>query len=79
MGGAREADVHAARHCIDALRATGLDVRLSSMASFRPDGARYDGRGVEPDVVVLPAPEDLVGEGDAQLEAALRLLKRERR
>ena len=47
------------------------------MASFRPDGSRYDGKGVAPDVLVLPAPEDfLEGGGDRQLEAALALLLR---
>ena len=56
---------------------SGLSVRLSSMASFRPDGSRYDGKGVAPDVLVLPAPEDfLEGGGDRQLEAALELLLR---
>ena len=42
------------------------------MASFRPDGRLYDGRGIEVDVEVLPAPEDFLrAGGDAQLEAAL--------
>jgi hypothetical protein len=54
------------------LSKTGLEVRCASMASFRPDGRLYDGRGIEVDVEVLPAPEDFlhVG-GDAQLKAAL--------
>jgi C-terminal processing protease CtpA/Prc len=59
------------------LPATGIEVRCASMASFRPDGRLYDGRGVEVDVEVLPDPGDLVtGGGDAQLDAALRSLRR---
>ena len=51
---------------------TGLEVRCASMASFRPDGRLYDGRGVEVDVEVLPAPGDFLhAGGDAQLKAAL--------
>jgi len=56
---------------------TGIEVRCASMASFRPDGRLYDGRGVEVDVEVDPAPGDLLlGGGDAQLDAALELLAR---
>lgn len=59
---------------------SGLQVRLASMASFRPSGARYDGLGIEPDHEVLPAPEDLLSGGsDAVLERALELLRAERR
>jgi len=61
------------------LRRTQLDARLSSMASFRPAGARYDGRGIAPDLLVLPAPSDLVGDSDTQLEAALDVLRGRRR
>ena len=50
---------------------SGLGVRLSSMASFRVDGRRIDGRGIEPDVEVWPEPEDLIGRGDSVLEAAV--------
>jgi hypothetical protein len=54
---------------------SGIGVRLSSMASFRPDGRGYDGLGIEPDVRVPPAPGDFLGRGDAQLEAALARLR----
>ena len=54
------------------LRNTGIEVRCASMASFRPDGRLYDGRGIEVDVEVLPAPGDFLrAGGDAQLKAAL--------
>jgi uncharacterized protein (DUF697 family) len=54
---------------------SGIGVRLSSMASFRPDGRSYDGLGVEPEVLVLPAAGDFLGRGDAQLAAALERLR----
>jgi hypothetical protein len=58
-----------------ALAHSGIAVRLSSMASFRADGALYDGRGIEPDVAVQPAPQDLCGPTDAVLAAALERLR----
>ena len=52
-----------------------IEVRCASMASFRPNGLLYDGRGIEVDVEVLPAPAYFLEDGeDAQMEAALRLL-----
>jgi C-terminal processing protease CtpA/Prc len=54
---------------------SGLVVELSSMASFRPDGLLYDGRGVEPDVVVEPAAADFLGATDSVLEKAKALLR----
>jgi hypothetical protein len=53
-----------------------LMVRLSSMASFQPDGKLYDGRGVEPDVEVKPKATDFIGKTDSVLEAALRRLRK---
>lgn len=57
------------------LARSGLELRLSSMASFRADGRRIDGRGIEPDLVSEPAPENFVGRGDAVLDAALAHLR----
>lgn len=57
-----------------ALDRTQLRLRLSSMASFRPSGARYDGKGIEVDVERLPEPTDFLGESDTVLEAAIDLL-----
>jgi hypothetical protein len=55
---------------------SGLRVRLSSMASFRPDGRLYDGCGVEPDVVVHPVAADFLEHGtDTQLDAAIARLQ----
>ena len=51
-------------------------LRLSSMASFRPDGRRYDGLGVEPDVLHLPLATDFLADGgDSALAAALERLR----
>jgi hypothetical protein len=59
---------------------SGIEVSCASMASFRADGRLFDGRGVEVDVPVERAPEDVVtGGGDAQLEAALEVLVKARR
>lgn len=57
------------------LAESGLRVRMSSMASFRPDGRLYDGRGIEPDVEVRPQPGYFIGRGDAQLDAAIERLR----
>ena len=53
-----------------------LQVRLSSMASFRPNGKLYDGNGIHPDVVVEPIPTDFIGQTDSVLAAAVARLKR---
>ena len=54
----------------------GIEVRCASKASFRPDGRLYDGRRIEVDVEVWPEAGDLLrGGGDAQLEAALRVIE----
>ncbi len=52
-----------------------LEVLMSSMASFRPDGRLYDGRGVEPDVVVEREIGDILGTSDSALEAAMKHLR----
>lgn len=52
-----------------------LGLRMSSMASFRPDGRLYDGSSIEPDVVVEPTPGYLIGKEDPALEEALRRLR----
>jgi hypothetical protein len=54
---------------------SGVGVQLSTTASFRPDGKLYDGRGVEPDAVAWPVPNDFIGRTDAVLEAAVKKLQ----
>ncbi len=51
-----------------------IDVSMSSMASFRADGTLFEGRGVIPDILVEPTPDDLLGKTDTQLAAAVELL-----
>ncbi|HLQ39320.1 MAG TPA: S41 family peptidase, partial [Planctomycetota bacterium] len=58
------------------LQASGLALRLASMASYRADGHLCAGCGIAPDVLVLPAPEDLLGRGDRALQAAQQQLLR---
>ena len=54
---------------------SGISLRLSSMASFQPDGKLYDGRGVAPDVEAWPEPTDLIGRTDTVLDAAVKKLQ----
>lgn len=54
---------------------SGIELRLSSMASFRPDGRLYEGRGVEPDIEVKPVATDFIGQSDTAIEAALKRLR----
>jgi hypothetical protein len=54
---------------------SGLDLVLSSMASFQSTGLLYDGNGVEPEIPVEPVPEYyLVAGEDRVLSYALRFL-----
>ena len=50
---------------------SGIEVALSSMASFRPNGKLYDGNGVEVDIQVMPELSDYLGDSDAQLQQAI--------
>ncbi|GMU36428.1 MAG: hypothetical protein KJ057_07595 [Phycisphaerae bacterium] len=54
---------------------SGIEVRLSSMASFRADGRLYDGRGIEPDVLAPATPDDLIGRTDSVLDLAVSRLR----
>ena len=57
---------------------SGIEVRCASMASFRPDGRLYDGRGVEVDVAIRPEPDHfLEGGRDVVLDAAVEILRGE--
>lgn len=53
-----------------------IEVRCASMASFRPNGMLYDGRGVEVDIEVQPDPTFYIDGGqDKTLERARQWLK----
>lgn len=54
---------------------SGLELRLSTMVSYRPDGRLYDGRGIAPDVTVVPTASDVLGRTDRALERALERLR----
>ncbi len=56
---------------------TGVQLRISSMASFRPNGQLYENRGVQPDVLVEPIASDFIlGGSDSTLARALDQLGR---
>jgi len=52
---------------------SGLTFRISTMASFQPNGKFYDGHGVLPDVVVKRPWTDYRDGVDTQMETALKL------
>ncbi len=52
-----------------------LSVLLSSMASFRPDGSLFEGKGVQPDFLLRPRATDFAGETDSVLDAAIDRLR----
>jgi hypothetical protein len=54
---------------------SGIQVVLSSMASFRPNGRMYDGNGVEVDIPVEPTADDFLGRSDSVLERAIEWLQ----
>ncbi len=53
---------------------SGIEVNLSSMASFRPNGKLYDGNGIEVDIPQMPEPDDFLGYSDVVLERAISLI-----
>jgi len=59
------------------LRRSLIGVALSTMVSLRPNGELYDGRGIQPDVLVEPLATDFIGRSDTALDAALAHLKTE--
>jgi len=60
------------------LRNSHIRIRLSSMASFQPNGKLYDGNGIQPDVIIEPVPTDFIGKTDSLLDAAIRFLVRKK-
>ncbi|HKS16138.1 MAG TPA: S41 family peptidase, partial [Planctomycetota bacterium] len=54
-----------------------IQLKLSSIASFRRDGSMYDGKGVAPDVEVHPQPGDFLrARSDSVLGSALKRFKK---
>ena len=56
------------------LHHSDIQVKLSSMASFRPNGKLYDGNGIRPDILCEPVPIDSIGKTDTMLEKAKEIL-----
>ncbi|MCR9245799.1 MAG: S41 family peptidase [bacterium] len=54
---------------------SGIRLRLSSMASFQPNGTLFEHEGVVPDVAVATRPTDLIGKTDTVLQRAIELLR----
>jgi hypothetical protein len=54
-----------------------LNVVLAVGDDIQPDGTTHNGRGVEPDVVVLPKQSDLLAGKDTVFEAALAWVRQE--
>lgn len=55
---------------------SGIGVVLCQSAKFRPNGKPYDGLGIAPDVLMEATPQDIFGESDTVLDAALKRLKK---
>ena len=53
-----------------------INIGLSSMASFQPNGKLYDGNGIQPDVIIKPIPTDFIGKTDSVLQAAQNSLRK---
>jgi C-terminal processing protease CtpA/Prc len=54
---------------------TPFQLRIGSMASFQADGQRFDGNGVQPNVVVEPTAEYYIGGMDNALAEAVKRIK----
>ena len=54
---------------------SGLAFKLSTMASFRPNGDTFEGKGVAVDVPAQPEPEDFITGRDSVLDQALQELR----
>ena len=55
---------------------SGLDVNLSTMASFQKTGERYDTVGIQPDIAIEPVPTDWIGKSDSVLDRVQALVAR---
>ena len=68
-----ESFVSHARGMITGIIAAGVTIPTGELVLA--DGAQLDGRGVAPDLLLLPQPEDLAGQRDVVLAKALRMAK----
>jgi hypothetical protein len=68
--GGGSARIEAAR-----LSSVPISLRLGSMVSYMPSGQLFDGNGVQPDVLVEPSPEFLIGGADNVLAQAIDTIR----
>lgn len=54
---------------------SGIQVALSSMASYRPNGGLYDGNGIQPDIYLVPTVDDFLGNSDTVLQRAVQWIR----
>lgn len=61
------------------LHYSDIAVKLSTMASFQPDGKLYEGRGIRPDIYMEPVPTDWIGQSDTLLDRARQIIEQKNR
>lgn len=54
---------------------SNIKVRLSSMASFQPNGQLFEGNGVSPDIEVKESISDILRKTDSPFEKAIEIIK----
>jgi len=68
-GGSGRARGHVLEH-------SRVELQLSTMISYLPSGELYDGAGVQPDVLVRPTLDDVLGRSDTALERAAAIARK---
>jgi|GEM_PF-2463810 len=58
---------------------SGIRIALSSMASFRPNGKLFDGKGIDVDIKILPDPSDFFGKTDFVLSGTIDWITQSRK
>ena len=53
----------------------GIQIAVGTKREFFPDGSRFEGVGIEPDLVVIPTTADVASGRDPELERALEVLQ----
>jgi hypothetical protein len=54
---------------------SGLQIALSSMASYRPNGRLFDRNGIDVDVEIIPTANDFLGHSDTVLQRAVEWIE----
>lgn len=60
------------------LQNSGIEIALSSMASFRPNGKLFDGNGIGVDINATPTPADFLGRTDTVLQLGIDWIRKSR-